>query len=404
MLSFCIFAEEAAINPRLRALCTRLAEQGMDGALLIHPRDILYYAGTVRPAVLLISCPYHTAEEPQVVLFVRRGLEYARKEATVPRVEPMSGFSSVAKVAMELELLEGVIGTEMDLLPARLYLRLDKVFPGWSLADVSPLILAQRMVKDEEEIAVSRQAGVVADAGQEAARRAIAAGISELELAAEVEAAIRRAGHEGFQPLRDPGARGGGVLLMSGEHLTVRGGHGLVVTGAGLSPAMPYGPSQRLLSPGDLVVVDIGSTWQGYTADESRTFVVGQASAEQRALFAVAYAVEEAVCQTLRPGLPVAEVYRVAEAVVAQGAPPFFAPGSLILPGFVGHGVGLEVDEPPVLWTRDETVLAEGMVLAVEVEVSAPERGMMVKLEDTVVVHSEGCEWLTHAPRELVEC
>lgn len=376
----------------------------MDGALLLHHRDILYYAGTVRPAVLLVSCPNCQREESQAVLFMRRGLECARKEATVSRIEPMSGFSSVARVAAELGLEQGVIGIEMDLVPAHLYLRLGEVFPGWSLTDVSPLILAQRMVKEEVEIEVSRRAGTVADVGQEAARRAVAAGVTELELAAEVEAAIRRAGHEGFQPLRDPGARGAGILLMSGEHLTVRGGHGLVVTGAGLSPGMPYGPSQRVLSPGDLVVVDIGSTWQGYTADESRTFVVGRASAEQRALFAVAYAVEEAVCQALRPGLPVAEVYRIAEAIVAQGAPPFFAPGSLVLPGFVGHGVGLEVDEPPVLWPRDGTVLADRMVLAVEVEVSAPERGLMVKLEDTVVVRPGGCEWLTHSPRELIEC
>ncbi len=377
----------------------------MDGALLLHHRDILYYAGTVRPAALLIACAgQHVDDGPQAVLFVRRGLECARKETTIPRVEPMSGFSSIARVAAELGLERGVIGTEMDLVPAQLYLRLAEVFPGWSVTDISPLVLAQRMVKEAEEIAVSRQAARVADLGQEAARRAIAAGISELELAAEVEAAIRRAGHEGFQPLRDPGARGGGILLMSGEHLTVRGGHGLVVTGAGLSPAMPYGPSQRVLAPGDLVVVDIGSTWQGYTADESRTFVVGRADAEQRALFEVARAVEEAVCQALRPGLPVAEAYRIADAIVALGAPPFFAPGSLMLPGFVGHGVGLEVDEPPVLWPRDGTVLEAGMVLAVEIEVSAPERGMMVKLEDTVVVQGAGCEWLTTSPRELIEC
>jgi Xaa-Pro aminopeptidase len=382
-----------------------MSEKGMDGALLLHHRDILYYAGTVRPAALLIACSGRHAEDgPQAVLFVRRGLECAIKETTIPRVEPMSGFSSIARVAAELGLERGVIGTEMDLVPAQLYLRLAEVFPGWSVTDISPLVLAQRMVKEAEEIAVSRQAARVADMGQEAARQAITAGISELELAAWVESAIRRAGHEGFQPLRDPGARGGGILLMSGEHLTVRGGHGLVVTGAGLSPAMPYGPSWRVLAPGDLVVVDIGSTWQGYTADESRTFVVGEANAQQRALFEVARAVEEAVCQALRPGQPVAGLYRIAEAIVARGAPPFFAPGSLVLPGFVGHGVGLEVDEPPVLWPRDGTVLEAGMVLAVEVEISAPEQGMMVKLEDTVVVQEADCERLTTWPRELIEC
>jgi Xaa-Pro aminopeptidase len=74
------------------------------------------------------------------------------------------------------------------------------------------------------------------------------------------------------------------------------------------------------------------------------------------------------------------------------------------LPGFVGHGIGLELDEPPVLWPQDETCLRERMVLAIEVEVSVPAEGLMTKLEDTVVIRSGGCEVLTRAPRKLIEC
>jgi len=369
----------------------------MDAALLLHHRDVLYYADTVRPAALLVS-PRGAA------LFVRRGLDPARREATVARVEPMSGLSSIADVFAELGLTGGVLGTELDLVPAQLAHRLAEVFPAWSLADVSPLVLAQRVVKDEDELAATCTAASVADAGHAVVPRVIAPGMSELALAAEVEAAMRQAGHEGFQPLRYPAARGAGVLLMSGENLTVRGGHGLVVTGAGLSPGMPYGPSRRVLKPGDLVVVDIGSTCAGYTADESRTFVVGRATEPQRALFAVARATEDAVFGALRPGVAVADLYATAEAVVARGAPPHFAPGTLELPGFVGHGVGLELDEPPVLWPRDEARLQAGMVLAIEVEVSAPDQWTMVKLEDTVVVRPDGYERLTATPRELIEC
>jgi Xaa-Pro aminopeptidase len=376
-----------------------MAAAGIDAVLLLHPRDVLYYATTVRPAALLVA-------SHEAILFVRRGLQYAREEATVARVEPMNGFSSVSDTIAELGLTGGVLGTELDVVPARIAQRLREVFPSWSLADVSPLVLAQRAVKDEGEIAATRGAAAVADAGQRAVVQAVAPGMSELALAAEVEAAMRRAGHEGFQPLRYPEARGGGIFLMSGENLAVRGGHGLVVTGTGLSPAMPYGPSQRVLRPGDLIVVDIGSTYAGYTADESRTFVVGQATDWQQALFAAVRATEDAILDTLRPGTAVADLYAVAEGVVARGAPPHFAPGSLALPGFVGHGVGLELDEPPVLWPRDETRFQAGMVLAIEVEVSAPAPAQrtMIKLEDTVLVRPGGCERLTGTPRELIEC
>jgi len=369
----------------------------MDAALLLHHRDILYYAGTVRPAVLLVA-PH------DAILFVRRGLEYARQEVTVERVEPMNGFSDVAEAFAELGLTAGVLGTEMDLVPARIARRIGEVVPAWSLADVSPLVLDQRAVKDEGELAATRRAAAVNDAGHRALSRAIAPGVSELALAAEVEAAMRRVGHEGFQPLRHPAARGGGVFLMSGENLTVRGGHGLVVTGAGLSPGAPYGASYRVLEPGDLVVLDIGSAYAGYTADESRTFVAGSATAPQQALFAVARAAEDAVFDMLSEGAPVADLYAAAEAVVARGAPLHFGPGSLELPGFVGHGIGLELDEPPILWSRGDARLRAGMVLAVEIEVNAPAQGTMVKLEDTVVVRPDGYELLTRMPRQLIEC
>ncbi|HEY71891.1 MAG: hypothetical protein B6I35_00340 [Anaerolineaceae bacterium 4572_32.2] len=374
-----------------------MTKAGIDAALLLHHRDILYYAGVARPAALLVS-------PGDAALFVRRGLEYAQQEATIARVEPMKGFSSIAEVVDELGLTGGVMGTELDLVPAQLYRRLAETFPAWSLADITPLVLTQRMVKGENEITATRRAAAVADIGHETARRTVAPGVSELALAAEVEAAMRRAGHEGFQPLRHPGARGAGVLLASGENLTIRGGHGLVVTGAGLGPAMPYGPSHRVMEPGDLVVVDIGSTYTGYTGDESRTFVVGPATAEQHALFGVVRAAEEAVLESLRPGVPIVGLYLVAEKVIAQGSRPFFSPGSLTLPGFVGHGIGLELDEPPVLWPRAEARLQAGMVLAIEIEVSAPAQGMMIKLEDTVVVRPDGCEVLTRTPRELIEC
>jgi Xaa-Pro aminopeptidase len=89
---------------------------------------------------------------------------------------------------------------------------------------------------------------------------------------------------------------------MSGENLTVRGGHGLVVTGSGLSAGSPYGASHRTLEPGDLIVLDTGSTCEAYTADESRTFVVGEATEEQQALLGVTRDAEEAVLEALAPG------------------------------------------------------------------------------------------------------
>ena len=389
------------MNQRLTRLARRLQDAGMDAALLLHPRDVFYYAGTVRPAALLVVPVNHAVDAR---LFVRRGLEEARREATVAAVRPMRGFRSITHAVADQGLEPGVLGLEYDTTPAGLMERVANAFAGWELVDVTPLVLEQRLQKDEGEIAATRRAAQAADAGHAALARAAKAGLQELELAAEVERAMRLAGHEGYQPLRHPEARGGGVFLMSGANLAVRGGHGLIITGAGLSPASPYGASRRVLEVGDLIVLDIGSTCDGYTADISRTYVLGDPTPAQAALFAVASRTEEAVIESVRPGVSVAALYKRAEEVVAQGAPPHFEAGTLFLPGFIGHGVGLELDEPPVIWTRGEEVLREGMVLAVEIEVNTPTVGLMAKLEDTVVVGSDGAEVVTRAPRGLVVC
>ena len=370
----------------------------MDAALLLHPRDILYYAGTVRPSSLLVTAG---REKPDAMLFVRRGMAEVREEARLDTVRPMRGFGSITGAVEELGLLTGTLGLELDTTSAALYGRVAAAFSGWETMDVTPVVLDQRMVKEEREIAATRCAAAAADAGHRALRQALEPGRRELALAADVEKAMRLAGHEGFQPLRHPEARGGGVLLMSGPHLSMRGGHGLIVTGAGLSAGSPYGASRRVVREGDLVVLDTGSTTNGYTADVSRTYVAGEPSAAQRALFETVWRTEEAVLEALRPGVPVAAVYETAEAVVEKGAGPGFDAGSLVLPGFVGHGIGLELDEPPVLWPREKGALRRGMVLAIEIEVSAPDCGLMAKLEDTVVIRSDGAEVLTHAPGGL---
>ncbi|MBN1178617.1 MAG: aminopeptidase P family protein [Anaerolineae bacterium] len=384
------------MNHRRDELRRRLAAAGVNAALLTHPRDVLYYAGTARPATLLVG-------PRDAVLLVRRGLAYARQESDVARVISGGGFRQVAAALAEMGLVGGTLGATLDVLPAQLFLRMQEALPGWRLADISALVLDQRAVKEAGELAVTRAAAQVADAGHLALPRAFRPGMTELELAAAVEDAIRRAGHEGYQPLRHPEARGGGIFLMSGENLSVRGGHGLVVTGSGLSPASPYGAARRVIQPGDLIVLDIGSIYQGYTADESRTYVVGAPGAAQQALFDVACAAQDALLDALRPGAPIAAAHAAAEAVVAQGAPPAFAPGELTLPGFSGHGIGLELDEPPVISERADGVFVEGMVLAVELEVSAPATGQMVKVEDTAILTADGPEVITAAPRALVE-
>jgi len=384
-------------NERITRFRTLLQKSGIDVALLVHPKDVFYYAGTVRPASLLVT-------PDDVVLLVRRGYDCARREATVKDVRLSGGFETIGTALSAFGFTGGKLGTELDVVSVQLVRRMAATFPSWSLADVSPLVLTQRSVKDADEVDTMRNSAEVADEGLRSVPDYVSEGVTELELAAEVEQVMRNAGHEAYVPIRSQDVRGGGVFVMSGENISIRGGYGRVVTGAGLGAAMPYGPSRREFRQHDLIVVDAGATYEGYAADEARTFVLGEATKAQRALYDVARAAEDAVLEALRPGVTGAELYAVAEEVVKDGMQPFYSRSSLALPGFVGHGIGLEFDEPPVLDAEEALVAMPGMVLAVEIEVSAVTTRQMVKIEDTVLVEPDGFELLTTAPRELIEC
>lgn len=380
---------------RIEALRGRMAESGIGAALVLWSRDLFYYAGTARPGSLLVT--------PNLArLFVRRGLTYAQAEATLRPVERGGRFSDLNQILLDSGLVGGRLGTELDLVPAALAGRLSQAFPSFELVDLSPLILDQRACKDTDEIERLRGSARVLEAGHRRALEVAAPGLSELELSAEVEAAMRRAGSEGPMPLRGFDTRVNFGLVVSGDNLKIKGGHGLVTTGGGLSAPAPYGASGRTLREGDLFLVDVAVPWRGYVADETRTYVVGAASEIQRAQFSVARAVQDAVLAALRPGATPAELYAIADQVVSQAYPPHFEAGDLSLPGFIGHGVGLEGDEPPVLWSRDRASLRASMTLAIEIEVNSRALGT-VKLEDTALITDGKPELLTTMPRKLLE-
>ncbi len=380
---------------RIDALRQRMAEKEIDAGLVVWSRDLYYYTGTARPGSLLLA--------PGLArLFVRRGHPYAQAEASLHPVERGGRFGHLNQLLLDAGLSQGRLGTELDLVPAALAERLASAFPTFELVDLSPLILAQRACKEPDEIERLRGSVRVIEAGHQRAMAVAAPGVSELELSAEVEAAMRRAGSEGPMPLRGFDTRVNFGLVVSGENLKIKGGHGLVTTGEGLGPPAPYGASNRTLREGDLFLVDMAVPWRGYVADETRTYVLGRAAERQRTQFAAARAVQDAVLQALRPGVTPAELYAIAEEVVGQAYPPYFQVGDLTLPGFIGHGVGLEGDEPPVLWSRDKAPMRAGMTLAIEIEVDSEALGT-VKLEDTALITESGAELLTTLPRELIE-
>jgi Xaa-Pro dipeptidase len=369
---------------RVERFAEEIERAGLAGALVMHPVSVYYLAGTGQPANLLVI----PGREP--VLYARRYVDLARASSRVADVRNGAGFS-----AIDVEL-DGPLGMELDVLPAALVARAEKRFG--KVADCSEALWRLRQVKDAGEVAAMRASVRLFDALHEAMCAHLRPGITELELSAELARALRRAGHEGviFQHRWDAKLQLEGTPV-SGEHLATISRGPITVTGVGLSEAFPMGASRRELLRGDLLNVDLGLNRAGYHGDMARTYAVGELPDGVERLAGNCRELQDVALGAIRPGVTAASVYDTTlEAARRLGVEDVFQGGG----PYIGHGIGLELDEPPVLGPGVQSPLEHGMVLAVEPKLMGG-AAATVNIEDDVVVTADGCEILGDMPRCL---
>jgi Xaa-Pro dipeptidase len=383
---------------RIRSLQEKIRERGLTGAILFHSRDVYYYSGTAQPAYLVVLPEDYR-------LFVRRGHEIAVLESGYEqeRIVKEGSLEAIVQQMFPGEVLRTKVGTEMDVLTLHQARTMEQVLGMRELVDISGEILDQRSVKDAQEVESMRKACSAVHAGHMAVLSSLRAGMSELELAAAVENAQRLAGHEGCYFMRVPDFVMSRGPLASGPNLRQTSGTLFTLSGAGLSPAIPTGASRRIIEGGDIVLVDIPACIEGYHADQSRIYAVGQARTRALDLFQRLRGVADCLINGLRPDMTCEEAFALAvtEAESLGIGDSFLKFQSGARAHFVGHGIGLELNEPPLLARKNGKVLKAGMVLALEMHLMEPE-GLTLKLEDTVAINPNGVEILTSSPRELL--
>ncbi|MFQ5904949.1 MAG: M24 family metallopeptidase [bacterium] len=379
---------------RMKKLQNALIDHKIDCALILYHRDIYYYAGTARPAALAVAAD-------TAVLFTRRAVNWTVTESVVPDIRE-GGLGSVLDMVKEKGLHKGKVGIEMDLVPTNIYLRLQELLPESSFTDISPIILEQRLIKDEKEIRAIKGACRMVEEPHRRLPHILQEGMTELELAAELEKIVRVQGHEGFAiPRKRMETEMGYALLLSGESTKIIGGYGQVVTGTGLSPAFPYGPSRKEIRAGDMVVFDIAGLNHGYHSDLARTYCVGRVPPSAHDAHSALLAIQSAMLRVAKPGVSARQVYETATSKAEEmGWADHFQGYRNQRGTFVGHGLGLEIDEAPLLSPKDETVLKENMVFTTELFMVHPEFGE-VKLEDTLLMTKDGPQFLTETKRRI---
>ncbi len=356
---------------RLRLAADAAGAAGL-GALLLTPGpDLRYVTGYDAQQLERLTClALPVSGEPFLVV--------PRLELPAAQASP-AGASGLEMVAWdETDDPYAVVARRLGPVPsvglsdrmwAMMVLRFRAALPGTELGLASAALRGLRSRKSPAEVAALREAGAAIDRVHAAVPGWLRPGRTELEVAADVAAAITREGH----------VRADFVIVASGPN--------------GASPH--HEPSERVLRPGDAVVVDIGGTMpSGYCSDCTRVYALGGPAAEFTAYYEVLRDAQEAACAAVRPGV-------TAEAVNAAARVPITEAG--YGPEFVhrtGHGIGLETHEDPYIVAGNAEPLAPGMAFSVEPGIYPGPHG--ARIEDIVVCTDQGYERLNHVTRELV--
>ena len=381
------------IAARLARFQQALLDASLDAALVVQAPDLYYLTGTTQTAHLLVPA----TGEPR--LLVRRTLERARAESPIAQIEPMRSLRELAPALADMGVSQGRLGLELDVLPAARYLDYEKRLEGYALADCAQLLLELRSVKSPWEIGCIQEAAAmiagIADRMREVFRR----GMTELELAAEIEYWLRTSGHQGQLRMR---AFNGDLhygTVSAGPASALPGGTDTPLVGLGVNPYIGKGPSRLAITDGMPIVVDLVGSSRGYIADQTRCFAVGRLPEELVEAYARSSEIVAAVSEAARPGVTGAELYALSLELAGELA-GVCASGTRV--SFVAHGFGLELDEPPFFARGWDRPLVEGMVFALEPKFVFPGVGAL-GLENSYVVRHSGGERLTSAPEQLIE-
>jgi Xaa-Pro aminopeptidase len=331
----------------------------------------------------------------------RKDYARARRESALNQVVPLASPRQIPALLADHGLpLPKRLGMELDVLPTNLYFQYRRRFQGVEIVDVAHGIRLQRAVKSAYELELMQTAAEFADqvAAHVPAVLSGGEGRTEIEVAGEVEAFARSLGHQGFVRMRLWGSELFYGHLMAGPAAAEPSYLASPTGGAAVSPAVAQGPSFTPIGPHQPILVDYVFAHQGYLADHTRIFSLGELPADLARAQAEMVAIQNEIKTMALPGTTAGAVYaRAVELAEATGYGDHFMGHGAARIRFVGHGVGLELDEYPFLAKGQEMVLAENMVVALEPKVIFPGRGV-VGIENTHVVTAQGLAPLTRYP------
>lgn len=387
----------AEYQERLRKLQQLLTEKAIDLLILERNSDLYYYTGSVAPLYVFVS------NQGEMIAVTRKAGTRFVHDAPWVKLELFYNTADLKEIIKKYHLNEAVkIGFALENTAYVTVNRLLQLFNQSQAVDLTWDLHYLRMIKSNTELEILRQAGKIMAQLPAVIKDNFRPGMTELELSALIENFMRLNGYNGLSRCRRneiemiPGVCSAGENALAGTKFDG------VCAGVGLSPAVPYGASTKVIERGEPVVLDYAFNFNGYHLDQTRMFCWGKPSEAVTKAFNAMLQVEELVISELKPGQSWSIPYEKALQLVDRlgFGKEFMGLGNEKV-RFVGHGVGLELDEPPYLAPKMNFPLAAQMVVAVEPKVALEGVGVIGN-EDTLIIRDSGFELLTIAPPEMI--
>ncbi len=352
-------------DTRIAALRSRMKENALDALVITSLAGVRYLTGFSGSSALAVV----TARGAYFVSDSRYALQSAREVRKFRRIIGRRGLLEDAAAAGALRLCR-TAGYESDSLTVDQYRSLRRLFPGVRFRPEGGILESLAVVKDAGEIACIEEAAAIADGVFFDIIGKLRAGMTEIDLAAEISYLARRRGAD---------ADAFDVIVASGP----RG-------------ALPHArPTARKIRKGEFVLFDFGASVRGYSSDLTRTLALGSVPRRLREAYAAVLEANRSAVDAARGGIPARLLDGVARAVIrGRGFGKYFVHS-------LGHGIGLRVHERPRVSPLSRDVLRTGSVITIEPGVYLPGIGG-VRIEDDVLLGDAGCRLLTRSPRELI--
>ena len=389
------------IMGRIRRASEAAHAAGLSGLLILQHVDLYYFTGTAQRGALFI--PAAPEGGPPGVLFVIKDVRRASAESKFPVIRPLAKMRDLPDALAREGLADlAAIGLELDVLPAKNYLFLSDLFSGTRFHDASGLIRRLRAVKSPlERKLITRAAGQLVSLFG-AVPSFFVPNAREIDIAIAAEAHLRGLGHQGIIRLRAFCQELFYGVVVSGPSGAVGSSLDGPVSGMGLSPAFPQGASPKTIRENEPVLLDMVGAWGGYLADGARLFYRKGLPPKAQHAYAASLEIQQTVVDLARPGVSAGELFAAAERVAQDHGllDHLMGIGADRL-AYIGHGIGLEVDESPVIARGSTEPLVEGNVFALEPKFVFVDVGA-VGVENTFYLGPAGPELLTNAPQEPV--